>query len=178
MFNCFLSVVGVVHSPRETRQLRRWLTGIFDEISPRFSDWEIVLVNNIHDQTDIDNAIAGLPDELRKHIFLLNLSAPVHRNHAILAGLDRANGDWTALLEFEFSEKPALLTALYEKSQTGFDIVYLRGKTGKNSFFHGIFHWILRTLVNCTSTDGRIIRALSAAAPSIRSSGCAKTVAT
>ncbi len=144
MHNTFLSIIGIINSNPETRLLRDWLTGIFGEVPANFSDWEIVLVNNIRDQTPIDTAIEGLPGELRKHIFLLNLSAPVNRNHAILAGLDRANGDYTAIFEFQFLDRPQLLTALFEKSQTGFDIIYLRGKAGEMGLFTRIFHQILQ----------------------------------
>jgi hypothetical protein len=146
--NSFLSVINIIQNEPDTRLLRGWLEGVFGEIHPKFSDWEVILVNNIRDQTSINQAIEGLPAELRKHIFLLNLSTPVNRNHAILAGLDRANGDFTAIFEFQFSAQPELLTALFEKSQTGFDIVYLRGKSVQKGLFssisHRIFHFILR----------------------------------
>lgn len=161
MQNSFLSIVGIIHSASETRQLAAWLTGVFAEMSGKFPDWEIVLVNNIHDQKPIDMAIAGLPPELKKHIFLLNLSAPVNRNHAILAGLDRANGDYTIIFEFQFLDRPELISALFEKSQSGFDIVYLRGKSGETGLFTRIFHQILqksgRLALDERAHDSRLI---------------------
>ena len=161
MHNTFLSIVGIINNGLEARQLTSWLTGVFGEVNPKFSDWEVVLVNNIRDQTPIDAAVNGLPAELRKHIFLLNLSTPVNRNHAVLAGLDRANGDWTAIFEFQFSDRPGLLTELFEKCQTGFDITYLRGSSGETGFFSRIFHTILqksgRLALDSRAHDTRLI---------------------
>ncbi len=144
MHSTFLSIVAVVNSPSETGRLADWLNGIFTEVDPKFSDWEIVLVNNCRDQSGIEKVVAPLAAELRKNIFLLNLSAPVNRNHAILAGLDRANGDWTAIFEPQFADRPQLITELFEKGQAGADIIHLRGPAGETGLFPGIFHSILK----------------------------------
>jgi hypothetical protein len=85
---------------------------------------------------------------LRKNIFLLNLSTPVSRDNAILAGLDRANGDYTVVFEFDFAGKANLVSKLWENSQMGFDIVYLRAKERRlpviQRFFYRFFYLILR----------------------------------
>ncbi len=144
----FLSIVGVMQSQRETRQLATWLGGLYAELSANFSHFEFVLVNNGCDLPSIEEAIRPLPEDLRKNIFLLNLSTPVNRDNAILAGLDRANGDYTAVFEFDFAEKPSLVTQLWETAQTGKDIVYLRAKERRLSLaqrlLYKIFYFILR----------------------------------
>lgn len=124
----FVSIVGVLQSQREVRHLGAWLSGLFAELSANFSHFEFVLVNNGCDLPSIEEAIRPLPEDLRKHIFLLNLSAAVNRDNAILAGLDRANGDYTVVFEFDFAEKPNLVTQLWDTAQSGKDIVYLRAK--------------------------------------------------
>lgn len=123
----FVSVVGVIQSHRYIRELPVWLERLYAELTSQFSDFEFVIVNNHCDQQAIDAAINPLPEELRKNIFLLNLSAPVSRDNALLAGLDRSNGDYTAIFEFDFTDKPQYIAQLWEKSQAGYDIVYLRG---------------------------------------------------
>ncbi|MDX1913756.1 MAG: glycosyltransferase [Saprospiraceae bacterium] len=144
----FISLVGVLQSQREVRQLPHWLSGLYRELSAQFSHFEFVLVNNGCDLDSIDAAIRPLPEDLRKNIFLLHLSAPVNRDNAILAGLDRANGDYTVVFEFDFLEKPQLVTQLWEQTQTGKDIVYLRAKERRLSFalriLYRIFYFILR----------------------------------
>ena len=122
----FLSVTGVLQAQRDIRALPQWLTGLYGVLSANFSDFEFVLVNNHCDQSLIDAALRPLPEALRKHVFLLNLSAPVSRDNALMAGLDRANGDYTVVFEFDFADQPDLINQLWEKSQAQFDIVYLR----------------------------------------------------
>jgi len=144
----FLSIVGVLQSHRELRQLSAWLSGLYGELSANFSHFEFVLVNNGCDLPSIEDAIQPLPEDLRKNIFLLNLSTTVNRDNAILAGLDRANGDYTAVFEFDFVEKPALVTQMWELAQTGKDIIYLLAKVRRlplaQSVLYSIFYFILR----------------------------------
>ncbi|MEQ1745961.1 MAG: glycosyltransferase [Saprospiraceae bacterium] len=144
----FLSIVGVLQANRQTRYLGAWLTGLYSELSKRFSDYEFVLVNNSCDLALIDEVVRALPENLRKNVFLLNLSAPVSRDNALLAGLDRANGDYAVVFDFDFAQSPELVAQLWEKSQTGFDIVYLRAPERRLSWpqrqlyrvFYGILH--------------------------------------
>ena len=108
----FLSVVGVLQTPHNIRELPAWLNGLFAELSANFSDFEFVIVNNHLDQALVDAATRPLPELLRQNIFLLNLSARTPRDNALLAGLDRANGDYVVVFEFDFVQKPALLTQM------------------------------------------------------------------
>jgi hypothetical protein len=144
----FLSIVGVLQSPHDVRALAAWLGGLHAELSAQFSDFEFVLVNNGCDLGSIEAAIRPLPEELRKNIFLLQLSTPVSRDNAIVAGLDRANGDYTVIFEFDFAGSPALVTQLWEQSQTGKDIVYLRARERRlplsQRLLYRIFYFILR----------------------------------
>lgn len=144
----FISVAVVIQTHRQIRLLAPWLENCYRELSARFSDYEFVLVNNSADLDAIDAAIKPLPEELRKNIFLLNLSAPVSRDNALLAGLDRANGDYTIIFEFDFADSPHLITQLWEKSQEQFDIVYLRAPErrlpGAQRLLYSVFYSIMR----------------------------------
>lgn len=122
----FISIAGVLQRQEELRLLTRWLTGLHEQVISNFSDFEFVLVNNGLFSKEIDAAIGPLPEELRKNIYLLNLSATVSRDNALLAGLDRSNGDYTLIFEFDFTDQPELIHTLWERSQQGYDIVYLR----------------------------------------------------
>ncbi len=66
----------------------------------------------------------------------------------ILAGFDRANGDYAMLYEFSFAEKPEYIVQLYEKAHSGNDIVYLQAGVRKSGWklgiFHRLFYYILR----------------------------------
>ena len=144
----FVSIVGVLQSQRNVRDLAVWLQNLYAELSAQFSDFEFVVVNNCCDLSSIDEAIQPLPENLRKNIFLLNLSTPVSRDNALLAGLDRANGDYTLIFEFDFAKKPQIVTQLWDRSQTGHDIVYLRAKERRQPIaqrlLYRVFYYILR----------------------------------
>ncbi|MBL7827422.1 MAG: glycosyltransferase [Saprospiraceae bacterium] len=144
----FISIVGILQSNRNIRELGAWLQKTHEELADNFSDFEFVLVNNHCDVPLIDDIIRPLPEDLRKHIFLLNLSTPVNRDNAILAGLDRANGDYTVIFETDFASNPELITQLWETSQQGNDVVYLRAKERRlplaQRVLYRLFYFILR----------------------------------
>ncbi len=164
MYNSFISIVAVIEKPGDVKILPEYLDNLYGILKNSFSDFEIILVNNSLAK-DFNKEINGLPTALRQNIFMLNLSSPVNRNHAIVAGLDRSNGDYTIIFDFDFYKKPELIEQLYLKSSTGADIVYLQGKKriGKKRFrlFYKLFYWILKNYsefhVDDRAHDSRII---------------------
>jgi hypothetical protein len=148
VYQSFVSIVGVLQTPYDVRLLADWLEGLFDELEAKFSHYEFVLVNNGCDLNTIEAAIKPLPEAVRKHIFLLQLSTPVNRDNAILAGLDRANGDYTTIFEFDFAESPSFVTQMWEQAQKGSDIVYLRAKQRRlpwpQRLLYQLFYFILK----------------------------------
>lgn len=161
----FVSIIGVLQSQRHVRELGPWLSGLHSELQAQFSHYEFVLVNNHCDLATVDAAISPLPEDLRKNIFLLNLSAPVSRDNALLAGLDRANGDYAVVFEFDFAAQPDLVAQMWKKSQTGFDIVYLRAPERRlpwahrvlYALFYGILHRYSNLRIDTQAHHTRII---------------------
>lgn len=147
MFNSFLSVVTVVQSPYELRLLPTYLGKIYPVLEQNFSDYEIILINNCIGQ-DFEPLIEPLDPGLKNNIFLLNLSSRTNKNHAILAGLDRSNGDYTVIFEIDQRENPEYVLRLFEKTREHFDIVYLRSRDRKIRFFfrpfYTLFYYIIR----------------------------------
>ncbi len=164
MHNCFLSIVSVVETTEDIQQLAACLTNLHKVLEINFSDYEIILVNNTGGR-NFDPEIQPLPEALKKNIFLLNLSSPVVKNHAIVAGLDRSNGDYTVIFELFFHRQPELVVRLYEESAKGSDIVYLHAKGRQtqvqNRLFYKLFYWILKTYsklkIDDRAHDTRII---------------------
>jgi glycosyltransferase involved in cell wall biosynthesis len=134
----FISIIGVVQTHAQSTYLAQWLTNLHEVVRERFTHYELVLVNNHCDAAVLDGIISRQPEALRKLVFMLNLSAPVSRDNAMLAGLDRANGDYCVVFEFDFREKPELIDALWAKAQEGFDIVYLRGPSHRLSWLRSL----------------------------------------
>ncbi len=147
MHNSFISIIAVIERTEDIKRLPTCLQNLHGVLEGNFSDYEIILVNNTYGHK-FDEIISPLPPSLKQNIFMLNLSSPVVKNHAILAGLDRANGDYTVIFELHFYQKPQLVLELYEKCTSGFDIVYLRagGRETQVQFrpLYKIFYWILK----------------------------------
>lgn len=165
MHNSFISIVTVIDGPEGIERLTQHLSNLYGVLEISFSDYEIVLVNNTS-RRDLNQIVNPLPPALKQNIFMLNLSSTVNKNHAILAGLDRANGDYAVVFGLDHFDKPELVLQLFEKSNTeGADIVYLRAK-GRQSkirfrLFYKVFYWILRRYsdlqVDDLAFDSRII---------------------
>lgn len=147
MHNTFISIVNVVHSPEEIRLVPDYVRQLDPLLREHFSDFEIILVNNLPGR-QLSQVIDPLPAELKHQLYVLNLSSPTNKNHAFVAGLDRANGDYTVLFEFDFVQEPEWILRLYERTREQFDIVYLQARERQTNWplpwFYQLFYWILR----------------------------------
>jgi len=147
MHNNFISVVSVLNSAAQLPDLPEFLRNVHGILSRNFADFEIILVNNALEMPP-DVKIDPLDADLKRHISLLNLSRRTNRNHAVVAGLDRSNGDYTVILETEFHHNPEVITELFDKTLQGFDIVYLRAKTRnvrmRFRLLYKVFYYILK----------------------------------
>ena len=103
MYNTFLSIITVVQHHEDVEQVGHLLGKLYPVLKENFSDFEFIIVNNLHGR-DISKKITPLEEALKHHVFQLNLSTVVNRNHAILSGLDRSNGDYTLIFEFDFNQ--------------------------------------------------------------------------
>ena len=105
MHNSFISVVSVINSPWEKSKVPELLENVYKVCKPAFSDFEIILVNNITGES-IDPLIDPLQEDLKHQVSLINLSNHVNRNNAMLAGLDRSNGDYTVIFDIDTYNHP------------------------------------------------------------------------
>lgn len=154
--DAFISIVYVLQSPEDRRQLPAVLAAVYESVAAHFSDYEFIVVDNLP-ELEANSLIAPLPDSLRRQLFLLKLAARVPVNNAVLAGLDRANGDYTVVFERAFAQRTHLIQALYDRTQEGFDIVYLRAPHRSASLalrgLHAVFYWIIRRYSNLRVDD-------------------------
>lgn len=155
-FNSFVSIVGVLFHRDDLSKVQHYLKNLYPILKAAFADYEVILVNNIPGAA-IDGEIEVLTMDLKHNVYLLNLSAETNRNHAIIAGLDRANGDYTVIFDLEFWQKPEYVVQLFEKAQAGNDIVYLQAPK-RNSplrfrWLYNIFYFILSKYSNLQIDD-------------------------
>ena len=57
------------------------------------------------------------------------------QHHAITAGLDYSNADWTVVMDCDLQDQPEEILKLYSKAQAGFDIVFGRRHQRQDHFF-------------------------------------------
>ncbi len=146
MYNSFVSVVSVINSPWEKSKVPELLKNVYDTCRTAFSDFEIILVNNLSGE-NIDPAIEPLEEDLKHQVSLINLSNKVNRNNAMLAGLDRSNGDYTVIFDIDTYAHPEVITLLFDKTREHFDVVYLRAKDRKIKLKHRLFYWIFYYII-------------------------------
>lgn len=156
MYNSFLSIVLVIETTEDIQRLHPALANLHGQLENTFADYEIILVNNTYGRS-FDEEINRLPPSFRHNIFLLNLSSPVVKNHAIVAGLDRTNGDYTIIFELDFYEQAHVIIELYEQCTRGSDIVYLRARYRQTKIrfrlLYKLFYWILKKYSNLRIDD-------------------------
>ncbi len=147
MYNTFVSVVCVVNSSLDLQKIKPFFEAIHPVCLSSFSDFEYIIVNNVPN-LDLSANISPLDEATKKMIYLISLSNRVDKNNALLAGLDRSNGDYTLIYDWEHAKNPNLIKQLFEKTRAGNDIVYLRAKEKKIKLkfrlFYAIFHFIIR----------------------------------
>ncbi|MEZ5056412.1 MAG: hypothetical protein R2879_05175 [Saprospiraceae bacterium] len=160
----FISTIAVIQHPGDWDVLKVYLQNVGNHLMESFTDFEIILIQNIENRLrNFD--WSQIPPDIRKNIFLLKLSNPVNRNHAILAGLDRANGDYSLVFGLEMHDHAEMISKLYQKTQEGFDIVYLKSEKRKQkglqsafrNFFYKILHSYSQLRVDPDALDTRII---------------------
>ncbi len=148
MHNSFISVILVIDKEDDWQQLPKRLQKLHHQLHKTFAHWEIILVNNT-ERRKIRTLFQKLQEDLRSGLYLIHLARKTAWNHAALAGLDRANGDYTVLLEAAFIDLPqGCLLALYEKAREGYDIVYLqapyRRATLLQKLLYAVFYRIMQ----------------------------------
>lgn len=146
MYNSFISVVSVINTPWEKSKVPELLQNVYKTCKETFSDFEVILVNNLPGE-NIDPEIENLDQDLKHQVSLINLSNKVNRNNAMLAGLDRSNGDYTVIFDIETYPHPEVITQLFEKTREHFDVVYLRAKDRKIKLKHRFFYWIFYYII-------------------------------
>ena len=145
MNNTFFSLVSV-HQDSESISVD-CIHSIDDYLKKNFSDYEIIIVNNGSDKKQF-RKIHELEDLTKKNITIVNLSKKVEKNSAVIAGLDQANGDYTAVIDLSFWENPMIILNLYNKIQNGFDIVYFRQSNRKMNYIHTLIYKMIYYVIN------------------------------
>jgi dolichol-phosphate mannosyltransferase len=151
MYSSFISVVGLM-APDE-KLVNKYLVNVHKVLRENFSDYEIILVNN-RVFTDVKKVTAGLDKDIRKDVTVINLSKNTQHDNAIVSGLDRANGDYTVILDMELCDQAGLILEMYRKTQENNDVVYLKHRRRRipstRRIFYKLYYFILRHFSDLT----------------------------
>jgi glycosyltransferase involved in cell wall biosynthesis len=146
-----ISVVTPVYkAPDCLPELYRRLVAVLERIGEPF---EILLVND----ASPDNSwqvIEGLAQR-DPRVRGINLSRNFGQHYAITAGLDHARGRFVVVMDCDLQHVPEDIPRLYEKAREGYDIVFVRRVTRRDTFLKKLSSRAFTTLYN-TLTDFRI----------------------
>ena len=121
-------------------------------------DMEIIYVN--------DGSKDGTVAEVKKlherdeRVHLINFSRNFGKESAMIAGLERAKGDFVAIMDCDLQDPPALLPQMYESIvNDGYDSVATRrvsrkGEPPIRSFFARMFYRIINRMSKTEIVDG------------------------
>lgn len=110
------------------------------------SDYEIVLVD--------DRSTDGAWEILRElastdeHVRAVRLSRNFGQHAAITAGLTRARGDWTVVMDCDLQEPPEEIPRLYAKAQEGYEIVRAVREGRRHSAFRRFSATLYRRMLS------------------------------
>ena len=88
-----------------------------------------------------------------KQVKAFRLSRNFGQHAAITAGLSHSQGKWTVVMDCDLQDPPEEISRLYQKALEGFDIVLMKRKNKKFSFFRKIAASIYFKLINSFTTE-------------------------
>jgi glycosyltransferase involved in cell wall biosynthesis len=136
-------VIPVYNCAGSLRALHERLTASLLQITP---DYEIVLV----DDRSCDGAWEILTELARgdRHLRVVRLSRNFGQHAAITAGLTRARGAWTVVMDCDLQEPPEEIPRLYAKAQEGYEIVRAVREGRRHSAFRRVSATLYRRMLS------------------------------
>ena len=136
-------VIPVYNCAGCLRELHARLTAALLEVT---SDYEIVLVDDrsADGAWDILRELAGGDQRLR----IVRLSRNFGQHAAITAGLARATGNWTVVMDCDLQEPPEEIPRLYAKAQEGYEIVRAVREGRRHSAFRRFSATLYRRMLS------------------------------
>jgi len=114
-------VIPVYGCPEALPELHKRLRDTLSGMTP---DYEIILVNDKCPKHSWD-AIEKICEE-DKHVIGMELAYNTGQNRAIMAGLDKSDGDWVVVMDCDLQDRPEDIKELYDKAMEGYDIVFAK----------------------------------------------------
>lgn len=144
-YSAFISVVIPVEASDGLTLVDDAVAKIGLELSEAFSDYEIILIDNGSGYRLSDLT----PDpEIRRNCFVVKLTRSLPWDAAVVAGLQRSNGDYVIAFDARLADSSRLVTELYETAKAGHDVTYLRhpSEAARGSISKRVFLRLMATM--------------------------------
>lgn len=138
-------VIPVLNEESLVQELIKRVTLNCEKIT---TDYEVLIV----DDGSIDNTWSKILDasKLDKKIKGLKLSRNFGHHYALTAGLHETVGDWVVVMDGDLQDRPEVIPDLYQKSQEGYDVVFVsrmnRPERLPYKILQKIFYGLLKVL--------------------------------
>lgn len=141
-----ISVVSPVY--KGEKMIHELVTRIRENVVKLTDDFDIILVNDASPDLSWEMILQECNND--KRVKGINLSRNFGQHRAITAGLHYAKGDWVFVMDCDLQDLPEEIPALYNKAQTGYEIVYGEREERTDGFFkklsstlfHKTFVWL------------------------------------
>lgn len=141
-----ISIVSPVY--RGEKMVAELVRRNVESVSTITDDYEIILVNDASPDNSWEEIVKQC--ELNSKVKGINLSRNFGQHYAITAGLHYAKGKWVVVMDCDLQDRPEEIPNLYNKAIGGYDIVYARRVSRKDSFikkqssnwFYKVFNWL------------------------------------
>ncbi len=153
-------ISAVVYINNCENEVETFLKNLYNELSSRFLNFEIICVNDGSHDRSVEKIKAQGSLLNSCVISVVNLSYYQGLEAAMDAGIDLAIGDFVFEFDSVFVDYPfEMISELYFKSLEGFDIVSARNKKSKTTskIFYNLFNSNSNTQYNLSSESFRVL---------------------
>lgn len=127
-------VIPVYGCPSALKPLHERLTSVLTGMN---AEYEIVMVDDCDEMNSWEEVRKlALKDE---HVKAIHFTHNFGQGCAITAGVRQATGDWIITMDCDLQDAPENIPDLYAKAQEGYDVVFVRRRKRKESFFVRLF---------------------------------------
>ena len=114
--------------------------------------YEIILVDD--DSPDNSWTVMNELASKNENLKILKLSRNFGQHPAIMAGLSKASGTWTVVMDCDLQDKPSEIPKLYSKAKEGFDVVLAKRLERRDGFLKKLSSkWFYKSFALFTNID-------------------------
>lgn len=138
-------VVPVLNEETLIQELASRITLNCEKIT---NDYEIIIIDDGSTDKTWENILIAF--SLNNKVKGLKLSRNFGHHYALTAGLNETTGDWIVVMDGDLQDRPEVIPELYQKSQEGYDVVFVSRKNRPEAIYYRIlqklFYRLLRSL--------------------------------